>query len=106
MNAPAADRPKPGTILLVGCGQMGSAMLRGWLARGAATRFLVVEPEGAPAALTDAALVSWHRTADDLPAGLAPDAVVFAVKPQVIDAVVPAYRRWVKPPTLFLSIAA
>ncbi len=31
----------------------------------------------------------------------APDAVVFAVKPQIIDAVLPAYRRWVRPQTLF-----
>src|SRR5213082_3602399 len=63
--APAA--PKADTLLLVGCGQMGSAMLRGWLAR---------------------------------------DAVVFAVKPQIINDVLPAFRRWVRPQTLFLSIAA
>src|SRR5260370_33647973 len=85
---------------------MGSAMLRGWLARGAAERFLVVVPAGTPAGLAEAAGVEWHRTASDLPAGLALDAVVFAVKPQLIDAVVPAYRRWVRPQTLFLSIAA
>jgi pyrroline-5-carboxylate reductase len=92
--------------MLVGCGQMGQAMLRGWLSRGAAERFLVVEPAGAPAALADAARVEFHRAADRLPADLAPDAVVFAVKPQLIDAVVPAYRRQVRPQTLFLSIAA
>jgi len=85
---------------------MGSAMLRGWLVRGAAERFMVVEPAGAPAALAEATGVAWYRTATDLPAGLAPDAVVFAVKPQLIDAVVPRYRRWVRPQTLFLSIAA
>jgi pyrroline-5-carboxylate reductase len=107
MSAASAPAPaKAGTIVLVGCGQMGSAMLRGWLARGAAERFLVVEPAGAPAALADAAGVTFYRAADDLPAGLLPDAVVFAVKPQLIDAVVPAYRRWVRPQTLFLSIAA
>jgi len=103
----AAPAPaKAGTIILVGCGQMGSAMLRGWLARGAAERFLVVEPAGAPAALTETAAITWHRGAGDLPAALDPDAVVFAVKPQLIDAVVPAYRCWVRPRTLFLSIAA
>ncbi len=85
---------------------MGSAMLRGWLARGAAERFVVVEPAGAPAALSEAAGVSFYRAAEALPADLAPDAVVFAVKPQLVDAVVPAYRRWVRPQTLFVSIAA
>ncbi len=107
MNAaPAPGQAKAGALVLVGCGQMGSAMLRGWLARGAAERFVVVEPAGAPAALADAAGVSFYRAAEDLPADLAPDAVVFAVKPQLIDVVVPAYRRWVRPQTLFLSIAA
>jgi pyrroline-5-carboxylate reductase len=109
MSAASPAAAKAGTLILVGCGQMGSAMLRGWLARGAAERFIVVEPAGAQAALAEASgigAVGWHRAADELPSGLLPDAVVFAVKPQLIDAVVPAYRRWVRPQTLFLSIAA
>ncbi len=107
MSTAAAPSPvSAGRLVLVGCGQMGSAMLRGWLARGAAKRFVIVEPEGTPAALSDLTGVAWHRTAAELPADLAPDAVVFAVKPQVIDAVLPSYRRWASPRTLFLSIAA
>src|SRR5207237_987180 len=106
MNAAAPGQAKAGTVILVGCGQMGSAMLRGWLTRGAAERFFVVEPAGAPAALAEAAGVTAYRAAGELPAAVAPDAVVFAVKPQLIDAVVPAYRPWVRPQTLFLSIAA
>ena len=106
MSTENPDPAKTGTVLLVGCGQMGGAMLRGWLARGAAERFVVVEPEGVPATLADAASVSWHRSLAQLPAEPAPDAVVFAVKPQVMDAVLPPYRRWAGPHTLFLSIAA
>ncbi len=97
---------KAETLVLVGCGQMGSAMLRGWLARGAAAKFIVIEPAGAPAELAAAAGVTSHRSADELPDQLTPDAVVFAVKPQIIDEVLPAYRRWARPQTLFLSIAA
>jgi pyrroline-5-carboxylate reductase len=97
---------KADALVLVGCGQMGGAMLRGWLASGAAARFVVVEPEGPPPSLARAPGIAWHRTAEELPSGLRPDAVVFAVKPQVIDAVVPGYRRFVRPETLFLSIAA
>jgi pyrroline-5-carboxylate reductase len=97
---------KASRIVLVGCGQMGSAMLRGWLARGAAGRFLVVEPAGPPSVLADAPLVAWYRTADELPADADPEAVVFAVKPQVIDAVLLPYRRFVRHETVFLSIAA
>src|SRR5580704_5988228 len=86
-----------GTVVLVGCGQMGAAMLRGWLASEAARRFAVIEPAGVPVAFATSPLVAAH---------LAPDAVVFAVKPQVANDVVPAYRRFVRPQTVFLSIAA
>lgn len=95
-----------GTVVLVGCGQMGSAMLRGWLKSHAAARFVVVEPAGAPEVLAPSPRVDAHRTATELADGLTPDAVVFAVKPQVIDTIVPAYRRFVRPQTVFMSIAA
>ncbi|MGH6928678.1 MAG: NAD(P)-binding domain-containing protein, partial [Dongiaceae bacterium] len=43
-----------GSLLLVGCGKMGGAMLRGWLRRGVrAADVAVVEPNAA--ALTDLA---------------------------------------------------
>jgi pyrroline-5-carboxylate reductase len=95
-----------GTVVLVGCGQMGAAMLRGWLASEAARHFVVIEPAGVPVAFATSPLVAAHRAADELAADLAPDAVVFAVKPQVANDVVPAYRRFVRPQTVFLSIAA
>ena len=99
--------PPPARVhVLVGCGQMGGAMLRGWLAQDAATQYLVVEPAGAPAALAASPGVSWYRTAEQLLPSVAPDAVVFAVKPQVIGEVVPAYRPLVRPQTVFVSIAA
>jgi pyrroline-5-carboxylate reductase len=96
----------PRCVLLVGCGKMGTAMLRGWRAGNAAARFLVVEPEGAPAELASASNVEWHLTPDALRSGEAPEAVVFAVKPQTVDAVLPHYRRWVRPETVFVSIVA
>jgi len=94
------------TLVLVGCGKMGSALLRGWIAGGAASHFLVVEPAGPPPGLAAETAVSWHRTAAKLPGEPAPEVVVFAVKPQVIDAVLPGYRRWAGPQTLFVSIVA
>src|SRR5579875_357353 len=94
------------TLVLVGCGKMGSAMLRGWLKGGAAAHYVVVEPAGAPAEFAETAGISWHRAPDALPEEMRPEVVVLAVKPQIIDGVLPAYRRWVRPETLFLSIAA
>jgi pyrroline-5-carboxylate reductase len=102
-----ADRSAPARCLvLVGCGKMGTAMLRGWMATGVASRFLVVEPVGIPPGLGSTAEIVSYPEAERLPDELTPDAVVFAVKPQIIDAVVPSYRRWVRPGTLFLSIVA
>jgi pyrroline-5-carboxylate reductase len=101
-----ADPGRAGTLLLVGCGQMGSAMLRGWRARSAAQNYIVIEPAGAHPSLAEVSDIAWHGAAEELPDALEPDAVVFAVKPQTIDAALPAYRRWVRPRTLFLSIAA
>lgn len=95
-----------GTIVLVGCGQMGSAMLRGWIAGGAASRYVVVEPSGVPGALTAGAGVETHAAPGVLADTLIPDAVVFAVKPQGINDIVPAYRRFARPETVFMSIAA
>ena len=94
------------TLVLVGCGKMGSALLRGWITGGAAARFFVVEPDGAPAGFESVGGVSWHQTPEELPDEPAPGAVVFAVKPQVIDAVLLGYRRWARPDTMFVSIVA
>ena len=79
-------------LVLVGCGKMGGALLGGWIERGwAASGISVVEPDAAIAkALREDPGVAV--VAD--PGELDPDVetVVFAVKPQVMEDVVPAYR--------------
>jgi pyrroline-5-carboxylate reductase len=101
--AMARERP---ALLLVGCGKMGGAMLAGWLDRKVTDQVLVIEPAtGGAQAFKGRPGVT---VVDDLAAADAfkPDVVVFATKPQVMDAAVPAYRRYAVPGTLFLSIAA
>lgn len=93
------------TLLLVGCGKMGGAMLDGWLKAGTVARAVVVEPGGLPNG-PDHPGVSAVASAQDLPADFVPDVVVLAVKPQVMDGVLPAYARLAGPQTVFLSIAA
>ena len=96
MNAGDGDAAG-GTLVLVGCGQMGSAMLRGWLEAARPRDFSSSSRRALRSELAGATGVSWHRDGRrELPDALLPDAVVFAVKPQIIDAVVPAYRRWVR----------
>jgi pyrroline-5-carboxylate reductase len=96
--------------LLVGCGKMGGALLSGWLARGTAgadAPVFIIEPaEAATSSFRGKPGVTIIGDAAALPPGPAPSVVVFAVKPQGMDNVVPAYRRFVSPATVFLSIAA
>ncbi len=97
-----------GPVLLVGCGKMGGALLGGWIASGLdPSDAVVVEPAEALARATrddhGVMVVSHLNDVDD---GFAPRIVVLAVKPQVMDDVVPPYGRFAGPDTVFLSIAA
>lgn len=91
-------------ILLVGCGKMGGAMLIGWLQRGvAAADVVVVEPNPVPGL---PAGVRQVPEAAAVPAEFKPVLVLLAVKPQVMDAVAPAYAAYAKAGACFLSVAA
>jgi pyrroline-5-carboxylate reductase len=96
------------TILLAGCGKMGGAMMEGWLERGVApTSIYAVEPNAdTAAALSQQFGINVSTSADALAAGLKPDVVIFAVKPQMMDIAAPDYARFAGPGTVFLSIAA
>jgi len=102
-----ADTNRRGPIVLVGGGKMGAALLAGWLAEGvAAEDIVVVEPH--PATMQALKARFKIQVVDDVPAIFArpPSLVLFAVKPQGLDAVVPLYKSLVAPDSCFLSIAA
>lgn len=75
-------------LLIVGCGNMGGAMLAGWLAAGEApVRFAVLDP-----ALPEApAGVTLYRSADEA-AGAGHDAVLLGFKPQQLGALGPGLQ--------------
>jgi pyrroline-5-carboxylate reductase len=99
----AQDRP---VLLLVGCGKMGGALLSGWLERRSLGRVIVIEP-GAGQATAFRGHPDVTVGADlTAAAGMRPSVVVFATKPQVMDDVVPPYRRFAEAGALFMSIAA
>src|SRR4051812_32566526 len=97
----------PGPLVLVGCGKMGGALLRGWLARGVDPRQMTaidINPVGLDDVKTKG--VTIVTKAAELPAGLRPALLLLAVKPQFMDDALPDYRRFVGPDATFLSIAA
>jgi pyrroline-5-carboxylate reductase len=95
-----------GELLLIGFGNMGQALVRGWLAKGRPARAIhVVDPV---ATARDAAVELGLSAAADIGASPAaqPDVVVVAVKPNQLATALPAAARFATPGTVFLSIAA
>ncbi len=98
-----------GTILLVGCGNMGGALLKGWFAHGLnPVDVMVVEPAGrdSVAAAADHHALCVLTDAAEIPSDFTPDVIVFAVKPQVADDVIPAYAKFATSGAVYLSVVA
>lgn len=91
-------------LLLVGCGNMGHAMLTGWMKMANAPEVVVVEPAEV---LRERAKQTGARavaSAADIPANFSPDVAIFAVKPQMLPSILPDYRSLEG--TCFVSVAA
>ncbi len=95
-------------IILAGAGNMGFAMLKGWLDGGivAPAEVAVVEPDEALRTRAGETGARGFAGADALPADVAPELIVLAVKPQVIRAALDGYKRFGNGATVFLSVAA
>lgn len=88
------------SLWLVGAGNMGGAMLRGWLAAGFDGKITVIDPfiSEVPAGV---------ELLRELPTdGDGPEILVLAVKPQQLDAVTPGFASGERSPRLLLSILA
>lgn len=88
-------------ILLVGMGKMGGAMIAGWRERGLAAS-VAVDPMRPAAPGPEVIVVA---SADEIPAGFKPAAVVLAVKPQNAAETLPLHARF-GGSAVFLSIMA
>ncbi|MBB3390154.1 pyrroline-5-carboxylate reductase [Rhizobium sp. BK275] len=101
-NAFSAANP----VVLIGAGNMGGAMLSGWLKSGVpGSSVVVVDPGPSPAMLaTIADAGASHVTT--APDGLKAGVLFLAVKPQVMEAVLPAVKSVVGPQTVVVSVAA
>ncbi|HWK66140.1 MAG TPA: pyrroline-5-carboxylate reductase [Rhizobiaceae bacterium] len=95
-------------VVLAGCGNMGYAMLSGWLqsAKLYPGEVFVVEPNAQLRHRAETLGVAVAGHVDGVPDDLVPTLVIFAVKPQVIRDVVQGYKRFADGRTAFLSVAA
>lgn len=97
----AAGVPQ-GPLWLVGCGNMGGAMLHRWVAAGIDPAAITVIDPGTPQVPAGVRVV-----ADAGAAGAPPATIVLAVKPQQIEAAADAIRPAVaERPALLVSILA
>jgi pyrroline-5-carboxylate reductase len=96
------------SIILVGCGNMGRAMLESWVACECVKpeNIHVVEPAEALRNKLTTFGVSIYSSADALPEGLKPVLFIMAVKPQVMFDVAPDYQKYIDGGAAVLSIAA
>jgi pyrroline-5-carboxylate reductase len=95
-----------GTLVLIGAGKMGGAMLEGWLKAGADARRIVVFDPGPPDEVK--ALLSRHGIRHNPPVDSVRDAevVLVAVKPQVMDEVLRPLSGLAAARPLVLSVVA
>lgn len=95
-----ADLFLSGPLWLVGCGNMGSAMLEGWLAAGVdPAHVTVIRPSGRPCAAA-------VRVLTDFPEDEVPAVVILAMKPYQLDLVAPDLAPILDPESLLVSILA
>jgi len=96
-----------GPLLLAGAGKMGGAILKGLLAQGLDARSVIVQDPSPPPAV---AKLLADNAIDVVPAidelTEPPGVVLVAVKPQIMEDVLPGLASLAGPNTLFLSIAA
>jgi pyrroline-5-carboxylate reductase len=95
------------TILLAGCGNMGFAMLKGWLDKNAADagHIMVVEPN---MDLRKRAASLGVETAEDAAAFTARqvDLLMIALKPQMLEQALPEYRGFTDHGATLITVAA
>lgn len=93
-------------VALVGAGQMGGALVRGWLAairRGGGLKLAVLEPNFDPDLESQLAAAGAVLNPQDVHTA---DVLVLAIKPQMFAEIAPSARRFIGPKTIVLSVMA
>ncbi len=96
----------PNSLVLMGAGKMGGAMLEGWLKLGVkGASIAIVDPHPAPSVLD---LCATHGVKVNPPASniADPEVLVLAIKPQMLDEGAATLMRIAGPRTLVVSVVA
>lgn len=96
----------PGDLVLAGAGNMGGAMLAGWLAQGLDPARIHVQDPGPPGPIAELLARHGITAASRVAPGRPPAVLLMAVKPQVMEDVFPPLASLAGPDTVVLSVAA
>ncbi|WP_237153714.1 pyrroline-5-carboxylate reductase [Oryzibacter oryziterrae] len=95
------------SLVLIGAGKMGGAMLHGWLAKGLSSKAVtVVDPHVGSEAFSMMIEYSLTHVKDISELAVAPEIVVIAIKPQQMFEALPVLASKIGPETIIVSIAA
>jgi len=95
-----------GPIVLIGAGNMGGAMALGWIKSGIAGSSIMAADPNPPEAIKSRFDGSGVQFVSEAPQDVIASVIFVAVKPQVMEAVLPAYAGLIGPQTIVVSIAA
>ncbi|QIB34960.1 pyrroline-5-carboxylate reductase [Ancylobacter pratisalsi] len=93
-------------VLLIGCGNMGYALVVGWRTGSDGIDVHVIEPSAPLRERAAAAGATTSAGLIDVSAPPTPDVVILAVKPEQMNTVLPDARRFVESGALVISVAA
>lgn len=93
-------------LVLVGAGNMGGAMLKGWLESGIDPDAIVVVDPRPSEAMTAKLKDFGVRHVTEAPDGVTAGVLLVAVKPQIAAQALPPARKLVGPGTVSVSVAA
>lgn len=97
----SASRP----LVLLGCGNMGLALLRGWRARGLPADHVFIVDPGLKGGFDDLG-ISDSQVASGMPSEVTAGLIMLAVKPQMLEAAAPSIAAAIDKDTALLSIMA
>ena len=95
-------------VILIGCGNMGFAMLKGWLAEGAidAQQIKVIEPNEHLRERIIKLNVHAYKSPLEIELSCKNTLIIIAVKPQILASVLKEYHEHAKAGATFLSVVA
>lgn len=93
-------------LLLIGCGNLGSSLLKAWSQEHLNSEILVVQPSlSSQNFYKDSDFISFVSNEIGIPKDFIPDVTVLAIKPQQLKIVAPNYKEYFKN-SLVISLLA